>query len=282
VVESVDGLATLSLPAGSLPEGVSPDDVQLSVLVDEAAEPGAPVLAVQLLPHGLVLEEPATLTAALPAALDGGFMVIHRSGDTIEFLDGQVELADDGPMFVTSISHFSELYFSAFDKAFEISVSLTPTEVAEGQTQPAEITMAEKPEPIDARVDFFTDPDRTSRRVRFSAPIPPFQFDRPTIRWGFSWDPIEVPVELSKAATGWEAQASSKCEVPNETKVRFWSSVSFTVELLELGEPESEDLFGFSHFLTSAAGEGASCPVRMQRRWCYFGYRPRAGTDPIP
>lgn len=43
-VESDDGRATLSLQPGSLPDGVSPDDVQLEVLVDEGAEPGAPVV----------------------------------------------------------------------------------------------------------------------------------------------------------------------------------------------------------------------------------------------
>ncbi len=91
VIESSDGMASLTLSPASLPEGVSIDEVQLDVLVDETAEPGAPLLAVRMQPDGLVLSESAELTIALSEALEGGFMAIHMSGDLIEFLDGDIQ-----------------------------------------------------------------------------------------------------------------------------------------------------------------------------------------------
>ena len=55
LVASADGLATLLLAPASLPEGVSPDDIQLEVRVIDSDDPAMPIVVVQLLPDGLVL-----------------------------------------------------------------------------------------------------------------------------------------------------------------------------------------------------------------------------------
>ena len=64
VVESADGSATLSLPEGSLPEGVSPGDIHIEARFSDSDDPAMPIVAVRLLPNGLVLGEPASLTVA--------------------------------------------------------------------------------------------------------------------------------------------------------------------------------------------------------------------------
>ena len=148
LVESADGRATLLLPAGSLPEGVSAGDVSLAVAVDETGEPGMPVIGVQLLPDGLFLTEPATLTVALPEALRGALMAIHVSGDSAEPLAGDI-LQDDGSLsFQTSVEHFSSVWFYRGRDIFGISIELAPERVSVGETQRASNTVVANGAPI--------------------------------------------------------------------------------------------------------------------------------------
>ncbi|MCZ6662842.1 MAG: hypothetical protein O6951_07935 [Actinobacteria bacterium] len=258
VVESGDGRATLSLQPGSLPEGVSPDDVQLEVLVDEGAEPGAPVVAVQLLPDGLVLTAPATLTVVLPEALEGGFMAIHMSGDSIEFLNGDIIQQEDGAaLFRTSVGHFSVVSIHAAG-FFEVSLEVDPETVSVGQTQGAAATITAKTEPISLWLSFDSEPG-TVRLFRFAAPRPPFSFQSGKIfRWRSSaryWDPTTHSVEITKASTGWEtSSAPSKCLEENTIGPLFEAKVKLDVTLLSRGEPTSRD---FEWFTRELVGEPA-------------------------
>ena len=100
--------ATLSLAPDGLPEGTAPRDVGLEMLVDENAESGAPTVALLLLPDGLILDEAATLTVGLPdALLNSAFMAIHVSGDSVEFLEGELVAVDGDVFFRIPITHFS-------------------------------------------------------------------------------------------------------------------------------------------------------------------------------
>ena len=87
--------------AGSLPEEVSPDDVELVAAFSDSSDPAVPAVGIQLLPDGLDLAEPATLTVALPEAVAGGLVAMHMSGDWVEFLDGDIEPEDEGLSFET-------------------------------------------------------------------------------------------------------------------------------------------------------------------------------------
>ncbi|MCH8984595.1 MAG: hypothetical protein IH943_10935 [Acidobacteria bacterium] len=258
VVESGDGRATLSLQPGSLPDGVSPDDVQLEVLVDETTEPGAPVVAVQLLPDGLVLTEPATLTVALPEALEGGFMAIHQSGDSIEFLNGDIIQQDDGAFsFQTPIGHFSVMYLSP-GPFFEASLSLDPEQVSVGQTQDAAATIAAKTDPISMWFYFEeSDPEDTFRLFRFAALQEPVSFGDAEIRWSRGirfWNPkVRSAKIIETQFLEWETSpASSTCLGPNKTKPYFVSRSAFSLTLLSRGEPVPR---GFVQFSRRLAGE---------------------------
>ena len=248
MVESGDGRATLSLVAGSLPEGVSPDDVQLEVIVDETAEPGAPVVAVQLLPDGLVLTEPATLTIALPEALEGGFMAIHMSGDSIEFLDGDIIQQDDGEFtFQTSIGHFSVVWVTPVG-FFEVSLSVNSEEVSVDETQDVAATITARTDPVSLWLEFDSDPDDTVRVITFSAPQPPISFVTPKIYWAHRfWSTKVEPVEVTETPTGWETSlAFSVCMIPNEVWPLLSSGVKFDVTLVSRGEPVPREFAQFS------------------------------------
>jgi len=256
IVASGDVSASLSLAPGSLPEGVSSDDVQVAVLVDETAEPGAPMLAVQLLPDGLVLAEPATLTIPLPETLQGGFMAIHRSGDSIEFLDGDIIPQDDGVIsFETSVQHFSHITFHGLGEAlFATSLLVTPRQVTVGQEHVAIATITAEVEPVPIWLPFESDPDGTFRLLEFSAPQPPIRFEDPEIVHGdnvLEWDPHRSLVDVTETLTGigiWKSDedALSTCLKPNDSPTTFLSDVHATVTLLDRGTAEERDFLGFA------------------------------------
>jgi len=254
IVAPGDVSVTLSLAPGSLPEGVSADEVQLAVLVDETAEPGAPMLAIQLLPNGLVLDEPATLTVALPeAALAGGFMAIHMSGDSVEFLNGDIEQVDGVLSFRTSVQHFSSLTFHDLGEVlFATSLSVTPEQVTVGQEHVATATVTANVVPMSIWLPFESDPEGTFRLLKFSAPQPPIRFEDPEIVHGdnvLEWEPHRSLVDLTETLAGigiWESDedASSTCLKPNSASATFLSDVHATVTLLDRGAAEERDLIG--------------------------------------
>ena len=184
------------------------------MIVDEAGEPAAPVVAVQLLPDGLVLAEPATLTVALPEALEVGFMAIHMSGDSIEFLEGDIQIDDDGVFtFQTSVEHFSvvSFYLSPF---FETSASATEEQVSVGQIQRVDATITRRTDPISLWFSFISDPFETARLFRFSAPQVPFGFEDPEIVWGTE-SGAGGPQSFSSVAGLWEPRTHRpRVEVP--------------------------------------------------------------------
>jgi hypothetical protein len=265
LVESANGLASVSLPPGSLPSDVSIDDVALEVIVDEDAELGAPVVAVRLLPDGLLLGEAAKLTVALPEVLTSGFMAIHVSGDTIEFLGGAVTPVDDRLSFVTSIAHFSDVNFNTARIATG-SMVLTPSEVSKGQTQQADAIVTMKSDPVPLFIQFNSDPRFSWRKFVFSAPMPPFRFDQALphnssrVYWDNQlrqefWDPDFVLVDVLKADAGWEAHAESTCIKENQHDVFLKSEVQFNVEVLAAGPPVQTSFLNFSQVFTQEAIE---------------------------
>lgn len=180
LVASADGLATLLLAPGSLPEGVSPDDIQLEVRVIDSDDPAIPIVVVQLLPDGLVLAEPASLTIALPQAPDGGLMAILSSGDLIEFLGGRLEEVDGAFSYTTSVEHFSLVSVHAFFFV-KVSVVADPSLVSIGDTQTVTATITTNIEPVTVWMSFGSEPG-TARLITLS-PQAPIRLYDPRIYW---------------------------------------------------------------------------------------------------
>ena len=212
------------------------------------------MMAVQLLPDGLVLTEPATFTIALPEALEGGFMAIHISGDSIEFLDGDIHHDDGMFTFSAPIEHFSVV--SIVRLFFETSMKLDPVTVLVDQTQGAAVTIKATADPVSVLLNFYSDPPGEVRLFRFSAPQPPFTFEDSEINWDgreppIFWDPGKPDVEITETAAGWETSpVSSRCLESGSYIPYLSSRVSFQVTLLSKGEPEAEGFFRFSQAIS--------------------------------
>ena len=240
VIESSDGLATLALPEGALPEGIAPDDLQLHAVAIESIEDGVPMMRVQLLPHGLRLNEPALLTIELPLDSEGGFLAIHQSGGSVEFLDGGVRLDGDAPRFATEIDHFSDVYLGrgvfVNDGLATGSMVLAPNPVSPGQVQEAHVGIT-----VSETVSILLLGDDGVVRL-YEFLLKPAYAEESTTDWSpdselsADWDPPRRTPEAVDAADGWETVASSKCLQPNTTQVYSETTVNLQVTVLDISQ----------------------------------------------
>lgn len=110
VVESSDGLASLAIPTGALPEGVSTSEITIeSIVVDDAqsSEGVVTIAAYELLPDGLELSAPATLRIPVDDTPSGAYAVWHLTEETEELLE--TRLAASGDALELDIEHFSHV-----------------------------------------------------------------------------------------------------------------------------------------------------------------------------
>jgi len=107
VIESPDGLASLTLQPRSLPAGIAVEDITLEAVFAESPGAGMPFAGVALSPDGLVLEQPGQLAIKAPEAGAGTLMIVHSAGDRIEFLAGDIDVSDGSTMLSTTVGHFS-------------------------------------------------------------------------------------------------------------------------------------------------------------------------------
>jgi hypothetical protein len=145
VVEA-DG-ATLEIPAGALPAGVAPRQLSLRRVTTSGApsEPvtGVPLAAYELLPDGLRLAEPATLTVTRPLSGPATVpLVIHASADGVEpgrDAVTRIDVADGTVATSVQVGHFSRVSFDALftldwpesgsrvvGEFFDVTATLTP------------------------------------------------------------------------------------------------------------------------------------------------------------
>jgi len=248
-VESSDGLASLSFPPGSLPDGMSAGDVQVQVVIDESPEPGIATVAVQLSPDGLALAQDAALTVVLPETLHDGLIAIHSSGDTIEFVTGDIENNAGVVSFTTPIRHFSR--FHLFKPAFELSVVGVPEQLVEGETHTVNVTLTNGDEPFSFWYHLAADPEGTARLFTFSPPQPPFEIDM-LAHWGKInqdsqglWSPEEAPVDIERTSTGWKGSASSICQKRHSASPSAVARLNANWTLVERGEPVTNELYQF-------------------------------------
>ncbi|RLE12257.1 MAG: hypothetical protein DRJ28_09375 [Actinobacteria bacterium] len=270
VVESADGLAILSFSERSLPDGTSPDDVHLAVAFNEGADDGFPVMGVQLVPHGLVLTEPATLTIRLPAALDDGFMVIHQSGNFVEFLDGEVARDDESLLFTTSIEHFSLVYIH--HGVVDGSITLAPNPVTPDQVQEAEIAVTVK-DPVSLVIGESACEDgcHGADFTLYKFSVSPISFRDSETAWGeapaslANWDPAARESEVIEAADHWESFASSMCLKPNTSQVSTATAVIYRLTLLGSSEPRDVEFLAFAEALGEEVLDSELGPIDIQR-----------------
>jgi len=270
VVSSTDGIATLSVDVASLPEGVTLGDISVEAASIESDDSETPMLAVRLLPDGLMLESPAVLTVELPRSPEGGLVVVHTSTDSIEFLAGEFAEADGVSTFTTEVEHFSIVTYIDYEAAgFKPTVILAPGDVVEGQSQTAVGKVNVPLLPFQFWGHFPTDGANTWRLVGFSAPQLPIEFDAPRYSWGGgaglvgSWDPPVRRVGATRTAAGYDfSPGLSQCVSANTTQVHLLTTASFNVEFLGVGGPVDRNLRIFAELPDKNDGEvGAGTPL---------------------
>ena len=289
LVESADGQATLTLQLGSLPEGVSLEDVQLNVLVDESAELGAPVMAVQLLPDALVLAESATLTVELPDSLaDGGFLAMHQSGDFVEFLEGDILQIEGDILFSASVTHFSTVSFTG-NFFVDFAVVPVPQRVSVGQVQTITLEATPKENPV-VWFHIPSDPEGTFREFKFSTPdlfgVGTSLYDDLTYtvpdreRESDAWEPSSQTLAMSPTPDHWIDEVSSKCLQPNEDWIVALVNVDFSLTLKAKAEnPQTKQFIYFSHVLSGDSGEP---PIETTSGMGRFNPGTAGKDDPFP
>lgn len=166
------GDVSIAIPKDALPQGVSPSDVKIEdITQDELAvtiEDADVISAYRLLPDGLVLSEPATVTLHVPAErLSGGLMLVHLTDEGLSPIDDLTVTIDDAGKIATieaTITHFSDLtalqtnFFDIglliFDnvykvgESFEVTILVSSTKRGWGYREDAEgITMVKVQEP---------------------------------------------------------------------------------------------------------------------------------------
>lgn len=271
-VSSLDGKAILTLSAGSLPDGVTGDDLQIDWAEGISDEPGAPVAGVRLAPDGFVLNEVASLRFELPDSVGDQLMVVHVTQSAFRFIDGIIEEADDGTrFFTTSVDHFSTIYVYGENTATTLIAKASPETVTVDQSHlvtaevwfeptPFHVWIREIPEGTDA--EFATQ----SRRYTFENLRPTgignsaifWAEDDPDYEGPASWDPHYVrPVgtvdDVVVTFTG-----SSTCIEANSVDPDIQLGVSVEVELAAKGNLVSTSFLTFSRVVGTDVTEGFS------------------------
>lgn len=122
-ITSAGGRASLTMPAGALPPGVSAADIRITELAPAdlpQASNGSPVLGgVRLEPDGLVFNTPVTLTLTVPTSSISVPVLVLFNGPSVEVVpDLQIEARPGEGLLTLSaeISHFTDAV--AFEEYF--------------------------------------------------------------------------------------------------------------------------------------------------------------------
>ena len=246
VVESSDGLATLTLADGSLPDGVSIDDISLDVAFDDSPEEGEPFAAVALAPDGLVLGGSAELAVTMPEPFEGTLMTIHQSGDLIEFMPSDVASVDGEDVITTNVDHFSVMQFYKDTGVLKSTFTLSSSDVVVGETTTGGVAVTPSEAPFSFWLTFPSDGDGRARLIQLSAPREPTAIEVSTLFWDESssqnWRPSTAPVALTAVASGWEGTGSSTCVDGSRGRHKFGARVQATVAVVSVSEPQSRSM----------------------------------------
>jgi hypothetical protein len=265
VVSSSDGVVTMRVPQGALPEGVAADDLAVEPVpvADETAETERlPFMQYRFAPEGVRLSAPATVEVLLTAELlADGLMAFHVDEDGIEPL--LVDLAaEDVPVATFEVDHFS--WFSFHSNTYFAARIDEPARRA--------FTIGENV-PFAARITWV---DHGHSEVTFIVPTPD---GRSEFRWmgtgpaeqGFEVEPGTVtaqrgfvgptvqplPSATVKATTEWKGSTTFVCASDGMDSFELLAPVRFRIAVggAALADPVVLDVWGWS----KATSQGFRC-----------------------
>ena len=123
-------------------------------------------------------------------------MAIHVSGDSVEFLEGELVAVDGDVFFRIPITHFSLADPTRIFGVIGSSLSVAPERVSVGQTHEALATIRLSTEPIEVFLSFRSE-DGDFRRFRFSAPQAPLVWGSARIQ---EWKPSPPVSKIGEAS----------------------------------------------------------------------------------
>ena len=133
-VTSDDGLVTIEIPEGALPDGLEASDITVTALpVDEFEVEGEPedgtrvVAAIDLQPSGTVFQRPVTIRTRMPATAEPGLALLVSEDGDVEPLELAFESDGDDVITSAEVGHFSDLVHMGGIDAIEFEF-LTPIE----------------------------------------------------------------------------------------------------------------------------------------------------------
>ena len=251
-IVSEGGEAVLTVAAGSLPEGISLEDIAIDWALGTSAEPGAPAVGVALVPSGLVLSEPATLRMELPDTLGSEFLAIHSDSGGFEFISVEIEFEDDKRYAVASIGHFSTLELDGNTGLFKVSSATAPVQVV--VKKPQQLRGVVSPTGTTSLgVWIHTENDQyrfhTFEDVEYAGGAKGFVAWSGSRSSGGRIDPYWIPrgpeTEVAGDRNNVEFLAESQCQIPNSVDPTLFASLPVTMKLKAKGEFETRQLLRF-------------------------------------
>jgi len=246
-IVSPDGMATLVIPEGSLPDDVSVDDIQVEWTEIVSDEPGAPFAAVMLTPSGLSLSEPATLRVEIPDTADQ-LLVVHSSADGFEFVGAGLESAGDNLVATVELTDFSFVNMYKAD-ILVVTTDATPSPVSVGEIQSVSMEM----EIFDTAVPVWI---QLGYQDKSEYQLFEFQIDSvsvhggdipPHVFWSVSggpmfsdgsdsWSPNSVKAEFVTDKLSLAMFASSQCKSPADDETIAAAAPDLEMRLVAKGE----------------------------------------------
>ena len=254
VIESSDGMASLTLSPASLPEDVSIDDIHLEWIVGSSDEPGAPFAGVQLSPSGLSLSESATLRIDVPTDTEELF-VVHGDARGFEFAESHFESAADRLIATIEIEHFSVLTLYGPD-IFIVTAAAEPLRLTVGEEQFVTLEL-EMWNPF-VSIWIWVGDENTAKfqrfdfRVALGAPT-----HEPNVSWwnwnedadrssrSRDWSPNDIDAAVSRDGNSLAMAASSQCIGPNSDTPRAFVRMALNLQLIDTGPVVTSRMLDF-------------------------------------
>ncbi len=161
----------VSIPLNALPDGVAPEDIEITSLPIETSEErettsaGPPEFALSFSPDGLKLDEPITVSVPVDINQPAALLALHQSGDSFESPEITVVESDGGFSAQMTIEHFSTLVFispgslslmTAFENSAEASVTPRAAQALVGDELLVDLNVtAPSAEPVTTRGWFY-------------------------------------------------------------------------------------------------------------------------------
>ncbi|VAW09246.1 hypothetical protein MNBD_ACTINO02-2317 [hydrothermal vent metagenome] len=238
-VTSSDGNATLIVAEGSLPDGVSIDDIQVDWVQGLSDDAGAPLSSVRLSPSGLVLSEAAVLQVEIPDTVEQ-LLAVHSNSEGFEIVEVGVEPAGDALVAIVELESFSFLTLYDVD-GFLIDADASPALVGVGEFQNVATEIQIRDGTILLWINVGTFFEQKFQQFEFRIQDMATSLLPPNASWwngkklSEEWDPRRVNADVKERDEFIATSASSMCVEPNTSTPQAETRLILGMRLVNKG-----------------------------------------------